>query len=139
MRLKRILTPTVAAGLLAAATPAAAAAAPVQVTSFSLSPTCVAPGHSVTATATIQNTTYAPQSFYAQEFVSEFGYTIQQGSVMGAYALPSYASVTQSQTTQLSSTTPYGYYTVNLGVGPSSSNATGYGSRGTGLTVSPFC
>lgn len=137
--LRRILTTTLAAGLVTAVSPSVAAAAPVNVTAFSLSPSCTHPGGTVTATATLQNTTYLPQGFYAQEFVTEFGYTIQSGGVMGPYGLPSYGSVTQSQSTQVPSYTPYGYYTVNLGDGPSSSNATGWSSMGAGLTVSPFC
>ncbi len=137
--LKRILSPSLAAGLVAVAAPSVAAASPAQLNSFSLTPACVAPGHSVTAATTVQNTTYTVQTFYAQEFVTEFGYTLQRGGVMGGYTIPPFYTTTQSQVTQIPAYTPYGYYTVNLGIGPSSSDPTGWGSRGTGLTVSPFC
>ena len=139
MKLKT-LTPTLSlVAVASAAGPAVAAAAPVSITGFSVSPACVTPGGTVTATATVQNTTGFPVSFYSQSWVTEGGVTVYRGGAQGAYNAPAYVPVTQSQNVQIPSYTPWGYYTLNLGVGPSSSDATSWSQRSAPLTVSPYC
>jgi hypothetical protein len=137
---RKIMTSTLAVAAIAAAAPAVAvAASPVQVTSLSTTPLCVRPGGSVNANVTVRNTTTAPQTFYAQDWVTELGLEVSRGSVMGSYTLPPLYSTTQSQTTKISPTTPYGYYTVNVGVGPSASSPTSWSRLSTTLIVLPFC
>jgi hypothetical protein len=119
--------------------PLAAASSPVQLTGFSLSPSCTHPGGTVTANVTVQNTTLSAQTFYAQDWVTAFGVTLTRGSAVGPNTLPPLYSASQGQATQVPSYTPYGYYTVNLGVGPSSTDPTSWGQRSAALTVSPFC
>jgi hypothetical protein len=121
------------------AAPATAAAAPVNITGFTLSPSCVRPGGSVTATVTVQNTTWSPQAFYAQSWVTEFGAEVQSGSVVGPYGAPLFAPLTTTQTQQVPWYTPWGYYTVNVGIGPSSSDARSYSQRSAPLAISPYC
>jgi P pilus assembly chaperone PapD len=121
------------------AAPAAAAAAPVQITGFTVSPSCVKPGGNVTATVTVQNTTWYPQVFYAQSWVTDFGAEVQTGSVVGPYSVPVFAPLSQTQTQQVPWYTPWGYYNVWVGAGPSSSDGRSYSQRFAPLTVSPFC
>jgi hypothetical protein len=111
----------------------------VQLTAFSLSPTCTHPGGTANANVSVQNTTGFAQTFYAQDWVTEFGITLTRGSAMGSYTLPPFYTASQSQATQVPAYTPWGQYTVNVGVGPSSSDPTSWSQRSATLTVSPFC
>jgi hypothetical protein len=99
----------------------------------------VKPGGSITATVTVQNTTWFTQAFYGQSWVTEFGNEVQTGSVNGPYVAPLFAPLTTTQTQQVPWYTPWGYYSVNVGIGPSSSNARSYSQRSAPLAVSPFC
>jgi hypothetical protein len=123
----------------AAAVPAVASAAPADVTGLTLSPSCAAPGQTVTATVTVSDTTYYPQEFYAQDWVSDWGITLERGSVDGPLGVAPYAPLSDSVSAQIPPYTPYGYYTINVGVGPSSSSPTSWSSASAGLTVSPWC
>jgi hypothetical protein len=135
-----ILKAVLASGLLAAsAAPAAASAAPVDVKSLTVSPACVRPGADITANVTVQNTTVQPVTFYAQEWATEFGITVQRGSVLGPNTAPPLIPVSQGQTTNVPWWTPWGQYTVYFGDGPSSSDPTSWSQASTVLTVSPFC
>jgi hypothetical protein len=136
---RKLITATALATAALAAAPAVAAAAPVQITAVTLSPSCVQPGQNVTANVTVQNTTYYPQVFYAQGWVSVGGQVVQRTGVGGPYGLPAYATLTQGQTQQVPYYTPWGQYTVTAAVGPSSSDPASYSQRSAILTVSPFC
>jgi hypothetical protein len=136
---RTLLLTSLATFVVAAATPAVAAASPVQLDAFSLSTSCATPGSKISANVTVQNTTYYFQTFYAQDWVSLYGLTVDTGSPQGGYPLPPLATISQSQSAQLPSYTPYGYYTVNVGVGPSSSSPTSWSTRSSGLFVAPFC
>ena len=120
--------------------PAAASAdATVQVTNFSVWPTCVRPGNDVTATVTLQDTTWYPVSFVLQGWVTYYGQEVSRTSVMGPYPAPPFTPITQSQTTQVPWYAPWGTYYVNIGTGPSSTAPTSWSTRFAPLTVSPFC
>jgi hypothetical protein len=139
--IRKLISASIAAAVVMVAAPAvAAASSPVQVTAFSL-PSCASPGQTISATVSVQNTTYYPQAFYAQEWVGNFGpgFALQSSSVQGPYGLPPYTPLTDSVSEQIPSYTPYGYYTVNVGVGPSSSSPTSWSSMSQGLTISPWC
>jgi hypothetical protein len=127
------------ATLAITATPSIAAAAPVEVTNFNITPSCVKPGGQITSNSTVQNTTYTPTAFYAQAWATEAGFEVYRGSVAGPYPAPPFYPVSQTQTQQIPANTPWGYYYVNLGIGPSSSSPTSWSRRTTSLVVSPFC
>jgi hypothetical protein len=132
----------VALALTAAASfaaPTAAAAAPVEVTGFTLSPSCVKPGGSVTANVTVQNSTYQAQTIFAQSWTTSYGTEVQTGPVIGPYTVPAFVPLSQSQTQTVPWYTPWGYYTVNFGVGPDSSHPRAWSQRSAPLVVSPFC
>jgi hypothetical protein len=130
-----------AAAVMAIAPVASAAAAPVEVTAFSLSPTCTHPGGTVTANTTVQNTTLLPQQFYAQTRTTYYGYPVQTSSVYGPYAVPSLSSLSKSTPTTIPSNAPWGNYTVVFGIGPSASSAMSWSTRSAPLKVAPapFC
>jgi hypothetical protein len=132
------LIPLVAASLALAA-PAAASADTVQVTAFSVSPTCVHPGANVTASVTLQNDTYYPLNFVLQSWTTYYGAEVQRSSVMGPYPAAPFTPITQSQTTQIPWYAPWGTYWVNVGTGPNSSSPTSWSTRSAPLTVSAFC
>ena len=139
MKLKSVISAVPAAAVLVAAAPAAALAAPATITSFTISPSCAAPGSTVSATATVQNNTAFPLSFYSQSNVTEGGVPVYSGGATGPYGAPAYVPVTQSQKVQIPWYTPWGYYSVNLGIGPSSSDPTSWSQRSATLIVSPVC
>jgi hypothetical protein len=142
MNLKMMISGAAAVPLAAAAllaSPATAAAAPVQLNGFTLSSGCIQPGGSVTATATVQDTAGYPVTFYSQSWVTEGGVEVYRGGVAGPDTAPAFVPVSQSQTLQVPAYTPWGYYTINLGIGPSSSDATSWSQRSATLTVSPYC
>src|SRR5881409_1442165 len=112
-----------AAAVTAIAPAATALAAPVEVTAFSLSPSCTHPGGTVTANTTVQNTTLLPQQFYAQTRTSYYGYPVQTSGVSGPYAVPTLSSLSKSTPTTVPSNAPWGDYTVLFGIGPSADNA----------------
>jgi hypothetical protein len=134
--LKSILA-VAAVGSIAA--PAAQAAGPVTITGFTLNPSCVAPGGNTTATVGVQNMTVLPESFYAQTWATEGGAEVYRSSAQGPYTVPGLAPLSQSQSMNISKTTPWGYYTVYVGIGPSSSDPTSWSQASTTLVVSPFC
>jgi hypothetical protein len=130
------------AGLAAVASvlaPAAALAAPVQVNSFSISPACTHPGGTVNATVTVEDTTWFPQSFYAQESVDYFGYTVQNSGASGSY--PAFPAVpeTQSVSQTIPQYAPWGTYTVHLGIGPSATDASSWSTSSATFQVWPWC
>ena len=136
----RFITTTVSlAAALAVAAPASAATPPVQISGFSLSPACVKPGSSVSASATVHNTTLLPQSFYSHWNVSEGGYQVYDGTTGGPYSVPPLATGSQSQNTQIPWYTPWGSYTVTLTIGPSSTDSSSWDQRSEPLTVGPWC
>src|SRR5260370_23725226 len=92
------LIPLIAAGVLAraAARAAASADATVQVTSFSVWPTCVRPGNDVTATVTLQDTTWYPLTFVLQAWATYYGQEVSRSSVMGPYPASPFTPITQS-------------------------------------------
>ena len=137
---RHILKAVLAAGVLSTmAAPATASAAPVNVNSVTVSPSCVKPGGTLSANITVQNTTIFPVNFYGQEWATEFGATVQRGSVLGPYAAPPLVPVSESQAESIPWWTPWGQYTVYFGVGPSSSDPTSWSQSSATLTVSPFC
>jgi hypothetical protein len=130
------------AGLAAVASvlvPASALAAPVEVSSFGISPSCTHPGGTLNATVTIQDTTWFPQSFYVQESTAYFGWTVQSSGASGSY--PAFPGIpeTQSQSETVPQYAPWGTYTVNLGIGPSSTDATSWSTRTATFQVYPWC
>ena len=136
----QILKAVLAGGVLATvAAPGTASAAPVNVNSVTVSPSCVRPGGTVNANVTVQNTTLLPVNFYGQESATEFGAQVQRGSVLGPYTAPPLVPVSQSQTESIPWWTPWGQYTVTFGVGPSSSDPTSWSRSSAPLTVSPLC
>lgn len=139
MKPKHGITAVAIALVAAAAAPAAAAAGPAQITSFTLSKSCVTPGGSVSANATVQNTTALPVQFYSKPWVTEGGFQVYSGGTAGPYPAPAFTPVSQSQTVQIPAYTPWGYYTIHLGIGPSSSDPTSWSQRSATLAVSPYC
>lgn len=143
--MKRIMRPETiipALSLVAAlslAAPAVASASPVQITSFTASPSCVRPGGSVSASATVQDTTPIVQTFYSHWTVSEGAYQVYNGTTGGPYTVPPLASISQSQNTQIPWYTPWGRYTVTLTIGPSSTDTSSWSRLSAPLTVSPYC
>jgi hypothetical protein len=121
------------------ATPAAAAADSVVITGFSLSPSCVAPGRSVTGTVTIQDTDWYPVKFVTKGWATYLGQTVQDSGVIGPYPAPPFVPVIQSQTVNIPWYAPWGTYYVNIGTGPDASSPTSWSQRTATLTVSPFC
>jgi hypothetical protein len=117
----------------------AAAAAPVDVTGFTLSPSCVHPGGSVTANVTVQNNTYSTQTMYAQSWTTSWGVEVQTGPVIGPYSVPAFVPLSQSQTQTVPSYAPWGVYQVYFGVGPDSSHPRAWSQMSAPLYVSPFC
>jgi hypothetical protein len=124
---------------LALAAPAAAAAAPVDITGFSVSPSCVQPGGTITTTVTVHNNNFFPTNLYGQPWATEGGVEVYRGSVSGPYTAPPLISVTQSLQQQIPVYTPWGYYSVNFGIGPSNSSPTSWSQRSATLVVSPVC
>jgi hypothetical protein len=137
---KRALFSTLVLLVLSLAGPAvsAASAAP-QISSFSLSPSCVAPGGTVTGTATIHNPDLWFYAAYGQARASYFGVTVQTSSVSGPYPLLPFLSESGSVASSIPWYAPWGQYTVTFGIGPSPSSLTAWGTRSATLTVSPFC
>jgi hypothetical protein len=137
--MRRLVTGVITATAAAcAATAGAAFAAPVNVTAFSISPSCTHPGGTVTATATVQNTTLLPQSFYGEARTSYFGVPVQT-STYGPYTALPLLSVTQSASTQIPYYAPWGSYSVVFGIGPSSGDPMGWSTSTSGFTVAPWC
>ena len=136
---RRTILTTVA--VLAIAPAAAAVAAPVEVTAFTLSPSCTHPGGTVTANTTVQNTTLLPQTFYAQTRTTYYGYPVQTSGVYGPYSVPPLSSLSKSTPTTIPSNAPWGDYSVTFGIGPSSSSAMSWSTRTAPLKVAPvpFC
>jgi hypothetical protein len=127
----------VALALVCAMWPSAAHGAPVEVTAFSLSPPCVAPGGTVTADTTVRNTTLLPQRFYAQTRASYYGYPVATSQVYGPYDLPPLASTGTRTQMDVPLTAPWGWYTVVFGIGPSTGDAMGWSTRSAGVKVAP--
>jgi hypothetical protein len=120
--------------------PAQALAAPVDVTSFSISPACTHPGGTISATVTVENSTPLPQPFYAETQAQWLGQlTLQTSPVYGPYpALPAVPE-TQTETATVPSYAVWGTYDVALGIGPSSSDPMGWSTATGSFSVSPWC
>ena len=131
---KRAVLAAVVTGAVA---PAAAQAAPVEITAFSVSPTCARPGSTVTANVTVRNTGLLFQRTYAQTRTSYFGWTVMTSQVYGPYDVPPLipASTTMQETVPWYA--PWGSYTVTLGIGPSPSDPMGWSTRTAPLSVAP--
>jgi hypothetical protein len=136
---KTAIVAAVSAGAIAA--PAAAMAAPVNVTGFTLSPSCTHPGGTVAAKVTVQNTTLLTQTFYAQTKTYYFGALVQTSQVQGPYNVPPLLSFSTTQQQTVSSNAPVGSYTVVLGIGPSQASPMSWSTRSAPLTVKlpPAC
>src|SRR5437870_1386470 len=119
--IKHAIVAAVSAGALAA--PAVAAAAPVNVTGFTLTPSCTHPGGTVSAKVTVQNTTLQSQTFYAQTKTYYFGAPVQTSQAQGPYSVPALLSGSNTQQQTIPSNAPWGSYTVVLGIGPSQTSA----------------
>jgi hypothetical protein len=121
------------------AAPAAASADSVALQGFTLDKSCVSPGGTVTATVTVQDTDWYQVNFYGQASVSEFGTKVYTAQPVGPYPAPPFVPLTVQNKQQVPTNTPWGYYTINFGIGPSAASPTSWGSRSATLTVSPWC
>jgi hypothetical protein len=131
----------VGAAAVCAMAPAAAFGAPVDITAFSITPTCTHPGSTVTADVTVHNNGLLPVRIYAQTRTSYYGWLVQTSDVYGPYDVPPILSPSTSMQTTVPAYAPWGSYTVTLGIGPSPTDTTSYGTRSAGLGVAPqpFC
>jgi hypothetical protein len=128
-----------AAAAPGAIAPSAALAAPIDVTAFSLSPSCMHPGGTIIARDTVQTTTQQTQTFYAQTATSYFGVPVQTSQVYGPFITgPNTTSITTTPTV-VPWYSPFGSYTVTFGTGPSAGNAMGWSTRSAPLNVEPWC
>lgn len=116
-----------------------ALAAPVNLTRFSVSPSCARPGGTVTGTVTVQNSNLLPQTFYGQTRTSYYGYQVQTSQVYGPFELLPLQSITTSMQMNVPWYSPWGSYTVTAGVGPSSSDAMSWSTAQASVTVVPWC
>jgi hypothetical protein len=119
--------------------PSAALAAPIEVTAFGLSPSCMHPGATVTGNDTVQTTTEQNQTFYVQTATSYFGVPVQKSQVYGPYITGPNTTSTTSTPTAVPWYAPYGSYTIVFGTGPSASDAMGWSTRSTQLYIEPWC
>jgi hypothetical protein len=125
-----------AAAVLAIA-PAAASAYPVDITGFSLSPSCTHPSGTVTANISVVNATLQTQRFYARTTTSYFGAPVMQSDIYGPYDVPPIAQLSTSISQQVPWYAPNGMYTVVLGIGPSTADPTSWSTRNANLWVAP--
>ncbi len=140
MRFKALASIAATAALALAAAPGVAAAAPVDVVDFRLSPTCVRPGGQLTAHVTLRNNTAGALSTYAQSWVGIGPLELSTGGVEGPFLVPPLSTLSQDKTTTVGQGTPPGLYQVNLGVGPSADSPRSWSQRSALLVVSPlFC
>jgi hypothetical protein len=121
------------------AVPASAAAAPIDVTAFWVSPSCVKPGSWLTTGLTLKNEENSPVQFATTSWETLFGYTVSSGPVQGPLTAPSGSTTNETQTSQVAWSTPWATYTVHFGVGPDTSSPTSWSQATAQLTVSPFC
>jgi hypothetical protein len=119
----------------------ALAAAPVEVTSFTISPGCTHPGGTLTATDQLRTTTQQNQTFYVQTQTQYFGFTIQTSPAYGPYIVGPNTTSTTVTPTSVSIFTPPGSYTTVFGVGPTPSDAMGWSTRSAtwSALLAPFC
>lgn len=132
--MKRAILAAMVGGAIA---PAAAVAAPVEITAFSVSPSCARPGATVTANVTVRNTGLLPQRTYAQTRTTYFGWTVATSQVYGPYDVPPLLPASTSMQETVPWYAPWGSYTVTLGIGPSPGDPTSWSSRSAPLTVAP--
>jgi hypothetical protein len=129
----------VAAAAVGAIAPSAALAAPLEVTAFNLSPSCMHPGGSVTGIDTVRTTTQQNQTFYAQTATSYFGVPVQKSQVYGPYITGPNTVSTTSTPTVVPWYTPFGFYTISFGLGTAAADAMGWSTRSASLYVEPWC
>ncbi len=122
---------------IGAIAPATALGAPVEITAFSVSPSCARPGSTVTASVTVRNTGLLPQRTYAQTRTTYFGWTVATSRVYGPYDVPPLFPASTSMQETVPWYAPWGSYTVTLGIGPSASDPTSWSTRSAPLTVAP--
>jgi hypothetical protein len=127
-----------AAALALAATPSVAAAAPVDVAEFTLTPSCVRPGGQVTAHVGLRNTTLGTQSAYAQAWATVGLAEVYTSPAEGPYPVPPLATLGQDKAIAIDQWTPPGFYEVHVGVGPSATSPRSWSQRSAWLTVSHF-
>jgi hypothetical protein len=126
-----------AATLASAIAPAGAMGAPVEITAFSVSPSCTRPGSTVTANVTVRNTGLLFQRTYAQTRTTYFGWTVATSQVYGPYDVPPLIPASTSMQADVPWYAPWGSYTVTLGIGPSASDTMSWSTRTAPLTVAP--
>jgi hypothetical protein len=133
-----------AVGLAATATLAAPAAAaakptpPVSLTSFGITPSCVAEGGNITASVTVQDNRVLPMNWYSIDNESLYGFTVQQDTVSGPNPSIPFVATNGSETSEIPWYTPPGRYKITFSIG-TQNNPSQWGTKHAYVTVNPFC
>jgi hypothetical protein len=138
---RKLLTRSIAAAAaVGALAPAQALAAPVSITSLSISPACTHDGGTITASVTVKNSTPTDENFFAQTQASWLGVlNVGTSPASGPYTADEYSSASHKVTATVPSFALPGTYNVTLGIGPSASDPMGWSTATSSFSVWPWC
>jgi hypothetical protein len=136
--MRRCLAALVAA--LGLAVPAAASAAPVNMTEFTITPSCQHAGGNIDVTVGVQNTTFWWVDIYFQAKTYDvLGREVASTDPAGPFSVPPFIPIRRTEREVVPPGTLPGIYTVVGGIGGSAQDAMGWSRRSAQLTVSPLC